>query len=205
MTDDIPRKFLSDHMFLTSSFMVYRKIKNCDKFGTTKSDKLDKIILKVPMSKYVAIILRTENVHFGVLSQHFCWQKVMWKHNNHHKRFQTLRTPEDNVKKKRNVVKSETCLCDQTFSLSLDSLQLTRDADVQFYTGLSNTNVSKTLFDHLIPKASVMHYWKGPRQTLKETPMRYSMDGDPNIFWNQVQVEYWNLNYNCCWSWCVWG
>jgi hypothetical protein len=39
MTDDIPRKFLSDHMFLTSSFMVYRKIKNCDKFGMTKSDK----------------------------------------------------------------------------------------------------------------------------------------------------------------------
>jgi hypothetical protein len=65
MTDDIPRKFLSDHMFLTSSFMVYRKIKNCDKFGTTKSDKVDKIILKVPMSKYVAIILRTENVPFG--------------------------------------------------------------------------------------------------------------------------------------------
>ena len=84
--------------------------------------------------------------------------------------------------KKKNVVKSETCLCDQIFSLSLDSVQLTRDADVQFYTGLSNTNVSKTLFDHLIPKASVMHYWKGPRQTLKETPMRYSMDGDPNIF-----------------------
>jgi len=56
MTDDIPRKFLSDHMFLTSSFMVYRKIKNCDKFGMTKSDKVDKIILKVPMSKYVPII-----------------------------------------------------------------------------------------------------------------------------------------------------
>jgi hypothetical protein len=53
MTEDISRKFLSDHMFLTSSFMVYRKIKNCDKFGMTKSDKVDKIILKVPMSKYV--------------------------------------------------------------------------------------------------------------------------------------------------------
>ena len=62
------------------------------------------------------------------------------------------------------------------------SVQLTRDADVQFYTGLSNTNVSKTLFDHLIPKASVMHYRKGPRQTLKEAPMGYSMDDDPNIF-----------------------
>jgi hypothetical protein len=99
-----------------------------------------------------------------------------------HRRCQTLRTPEDSGKKKRKVVKSETSLCDQTFSLSLASVQLTRDADVQFYTGLSNTNVAKTLFDHLIPKASVMHYWKGPRQTLKEAPMRYSMDDDPNIF-----------------------
>jgi hypothetical protein len=64
----------------------------------------------------------------------------------------------------------------------LASVQLTRDADVQFYTGLRNTNVFKTSFNHLNPKASVMHYWKGPRQTLKETPMRYSMDNDPNIF-----------------------
>jgi hypothetical protein len=93
-----------------------------------QDDKVDKIILKVLMSKYVPMILRTENVHFGVLSQHFCWQKVMWKHNNHHKCCQTLRTPEDNVKKKRNVVKSETSLCDQTFSLSLASVELTRDA-----------------------------------------------------------------------------
>ena len=62
------------------------------------------------------------------------------------------------------------------------SVQLIRDADVQFYTGLSNTNVVKTFFDHLSPKASVMHYWKGPRQTLKEAPMRYSMDDDPNLF-----------------------
>jgi hypothetical protein len=98
-TDDIPRKFLSDHMFLTSSFMVYRKIKNCDKFGMTKSDKVDKIILKVPMSKYVPIILRTENVPFGVLSQHIFWQKRMWKQQSPHKRCQTLRTPEDSEKK----------------------------------------------------------------------------------------------------------
>jgi hypothetical protein len=27
-----------------------------------------------------------------------------------------------------------------------------------------------------------MHYWKGPRQTLKEAPMRYSMDDDPSLF-----------------------
>ena len=62
------------------------------------------------------------------------------------------------------------------------SVQLTRDADVQFYTGLSNTNVFKTLFDHLNLKASVMHYWKVPRQTLKQAPMRYFMDDDPSLF-----------------------
>ena len=86
------------------------------------------------------------------------------------------------MERKTKVVKSETSLCDQTCSLSLASIQLTRDTDVQFYTGLSNTNVYKTLFDHLSPKAYAMHYWKGPRQTLKEAPMRYSMDDDPNLF-----------------------
>jgi hypothetical protein len=107
MTDDIPRKFLSDHMFLTSSFMVYRKIKNCDKFGMTKSDKVDKIILKVPISKYVPNILRMENVPFGVLSQHFFGTKSDVKtQQSPHKRCQTLRTPEDSGKKKRKVVKS---------------------------------------------------------------------------------------------------
>jgi hypothetical protein len=64
------------------------------------------------------------------------------------------------------------------------------DADVQFYTGLSNANVYKTLFDHLSPKASVMHYWKEPRQTLKEAPMRYSMDDDPNLFFKPVIVVF---------------
>jgi hypothetical protein len=99
-----------------------------------------------------------------------------------HKRCETFRTPEDNGKKKRKVVKSETSLCDQTLSLSVASVQLTRDADVQCYTGLSNTNVFKTLFDHLSPMASVMHYWNGPRQTLNDAPMRYSMNDDPNLF-----------------------
>jgi hypothetical protein len=43
-------------------------------------------------------------------------------------------------------------------------------------------NNFKILFDHLSPKASAMHYWKGPQQTLKEAPMRYSMDDDPSLF-----------------------
>ena len=87
------------------------------------------------------------------------------------------------MERKKKVVKSETSLCDQTCSLSLASVQLTRDADAQFYTGLSNTNVVKILFDHLNPNmAYVVHHWKAPRQTLKEAPMRYSMDDDPSYF-----------------------
>ena len=77
--------------------MVYRKI----------NDKVDNIILKVPISKYVPIILRMENVPFGVLSQHFFGTKSDVKtQQSPHKRCQTLRTPEDSGKKKRKVVKS---------------------------------------------------------------------------------------------------
>ena len=85
--------------------MVYRKIKNCDKFGMTKSEKVDKIILKVPMSKYmyVPIILRTENVPFGVLSQHFLTKSDVKTQQSPHKRCQTLRTPEDSEKKKEKL------------------------------------------------------------------------------------------------------
>lgn len=64
-----------------------------------KSDKVDKIILKVPMSKYVPIILRTENVPFGVLSQHFLTKSDVKTQQSPHKRCQTLRTPEDSGKK----------------------------------------------------------------------------------------------------------
>jgi hypothetical protein len=77
----------------------------------------------------------------------------------------------------------------------LASVQLTRDADVQFYTGLSNTNVFKTLFDHLNLKASVMHYWKVPRQTLKQAPMRYFMDDDPSLFLKPFEAQ-WKVFFN---------
>ncbi|CAC5411920.1 unnamed protein product [Mytilus coruscus] len=70
----------------------------------------------------------------------------------------------------------------ESFTLSIASVQLSRDADVQFYTGLLNTPVFKTVFDHLSMKASVMHYWKGQKQTLQEAPMRYAMDDDPDLF-----------------------
>jgi hypothetical protein len=52
------------------------------------------IILKVPMLKYVPIILRTENVPFGVLSQHcFLTKSDVKTQQSPYKRCQTLRTP----------------------------------------------------------------------------------------------------------------
>ena len=66
-----PEKILVRSHVSNFQFHGLPKDQKLRKFGMTKSDKVDKIILKVPISKYVPIILRMENVPFGVLSQHF--------------------------------------------------------------------------------------------------------------------------------------
>ena len=48
---------------------------------------------------------------------------------------------------------------------------LTREFDVRFYTGLTSTESFKCVFQHLLPKARNMQYWRGPKQTDKETPL----------------------------------
>ncbi|XP_071177782.1 uncharacterized protein [Mytilus edulis] len=103
-----------------------------------------------------------------------------------HKRNPCKRS-DKSVDKKRKLAKSgtdtsEDSVPNSTFTLCIASTQLTRDADVHFLTGLHNTDTFKVLFDHLSMKASVIQYWKGPRQTIKEAPMRYSFEDDPNIF-----------------------
>ena len=50
------------------------------------------------------------------------------------------------------------------------SLQLSRDADVKFYTGFSDTTQFKCIFDQLLPKAKKMQCWRGTKQTDQETP-----------------------------------
>jgi hypothetical protein len=47
-----------------------------------------------------------------------------------------------------------------------------------------------------------MHYWKVPRQTLKQAPMRYFMDDDPSLFLKpgqgrKLKLE-WGFNKNLC-------
>ena len=77
------------------------------------------------------------------------------------------------IDKKDSDSENETETKVEKMSLCLKSIQLTRDADVHFYTGLQSTDMFGLLFDHLKCKASTMQYWKGEKQTEKETPVRY--------------------------------
>lgn len=54
--------------------------------------------------------------------------------------------------------------------VSLRFEQLTREFEVKFYTGLPSTEIFKCLFDFLVQKAQRMQYWRGAKQTEKETP-----------------------------------
>ena len=46
--------------------------------------------------------------------------------------------------------------------------QITRESDVKFFTGLPSTEAFRCLFDYLLPKAKIMQYWRGAKQTKKE-------------------------------------
>ena len=67
------------------------------------------------------------------------------------------------------------------FCISFASVQLSRDADVKFYTGFVNTDIFSCVYEHLLPKVTVMQYWKGERQTTKEAPIRYSLSNDAEM------------------------
>ena len=66
-------------------------------------------------------------------------------------------------------------------TLCLKSVQITKDSDVHFYTGLQCTDMFGLLFEHLQKKASCMQYWKGEKQTQKETPARYKDAADYQV------------------------
>ena len=71
------------------------------------------------------------------------------------------------------------------FTLCTASAQITRDGDVPLHTGIQNTDALRILFEHLLPKAKNMTYWKGNKQTEAERPRRYagiSIDESPT-FW----------------------
>ena len=91
-------------------------------------------------------------------------------------------------KKRRKIVKHTTTCTSKDieskgtvepaheFSICTASLQLSREADVKFYTCFKSTNDFKAIFEHLLPKAKNMQYWRGCKQTDHETPSRYDFD-----------------------------
>ena len=45
------------------------------------------------------------------------------------------------------------------------------------FTGLPSTKCFKCIFDHLLPKAAHMQYWRGPKQTTREASQHYGNRG----------------------------
>ena len=60
---------------------------------------------------------------------------------------------------------------DLTVRVSMRFEQLTRESDVRVFTGLPSTEAFKCVFDHLMPRAQNMQYWRGIKQTARETPV----------------------------------
>ena len=52
-------------------------------------------------------------------------------------------------------------------AIPLTFVQITRESDVLFFTGLEGTIMFRTIFDFVKQKASVMTYWDGSKKTLR--------------------------------------
>ena len=59
---------------------------------------------------------------------------------------------------------------DYCVSVPMQFEQLTREMEVKVYTGLPSTETFRFLFDYLSEKARFMQYWRGGKQTTKESP-----------------------------------
>ena len=59
---------------------------------------------------------------------------------------------------------------DYSVSVPMQFEQLTRELEVKVYTGLASPETFQFLFDYLSEKARSMQYWRGRKQTTKESP-----------------------------------
>ena len=59
---------------------------------------------------------------------------------------------------------------DYCVSVPMQFEQLTREMEVKVYAGLPSTETFRFLFDYLSEKARFMQYWRGGKQTTKESP-----------------------------------
>lgn len=59
---------------------------------------------------------------------------------------------------------------DYSVSVPMQFEELTRELEVKVYTGLPSPETFQFLFDYLSEKARSMQYWRGGKQTTKESP-----------------------------------
>eukprot|EP00795_Rhopilema_esculentum_P005720 gene5720-10973_t len=71
---------------------------------------------------------------------------------------------------KKNVAEDDNDSSTPTVHVSMKFELLTREADVRFYTGFLSCETFKVIFDHLAPKAHIMLYWEGPKNSNIDTP-----------------------------------
>ena len=64
-----------------------------------------------------------------------------------------------------NTTAKEAVQCSDPMISAMIFADLTRDHDVTFFTGLSNSSTFKLVFEFLSKKATTMHYWKGKKNT----------------------------------------
>ena len=64
-----------------------------------------------------------------------------------------------------NTTANEAVQCSDPMISAMIFADLTRDHDVTFFTGLSNSSNFKLVFEFLSKKATTMHYWKGKKNT----------------------------------------
>lgn len=57
----------------------------------------------------------------------------------------------------------EDCREDKTVFISMRMQQLTREHNVDFYTGLNGTAAFNVLFDLVVKKVAIVNYWKGEK------------------------------------------
>ena len=61
------------------------------------------------------------------------------------------------------------------FFISTVSEHLSRECDVNFFTGFKSPLEFSNVYTHLKFKAGHMQYWKGEPKTIQETPTRYKL------------------------------
>ena len=76
--------------------------------------------------------------------------------------------PEPHAGSSKEGIADKGVQCSEHIRSTMIFSDLTRDVDVNFFTGLQDAATFKIIFDYLSKKGAYMHYWKGLKNTFKD-------------------------------------